>query len=71
MAVKEKKKVPEQPSEQQRVADWRREQFKYLVPEVTDLQIELLVNKIDTSPRDLEKLLKRGCDPRTALKILL
>lgn len=33
--------------------------------------IETLANRNDVSPWDLENLLKQGCPPRTAVKILI
>jgi len=33
--------------------------------------IEVLAKKIEVHPTDLEKLIKNGCPPRTAVKILI
>ncbi len=57
-------------SEEQKVAHWRFESFQKLLPkEYDELKISILVCS-DSSPHDLEKLIKEGCEIDLAVEIL-
>jgi hypothetical protein len=59
-----------------KVRKWRQEQFVRVLREsgLTDEQIDLnnvsLLVESTASPHDLKKLIEKGCDPETAIRIL-
>jgi hypothetical protein len=68
VATKQKDK---EATEDERVDKWRRDKFRAMLPEeISDTIVEQLVVS-DSSPHDLQFLLGKGCNPLTAVKILV
>lgn len=67
---------PSEADEQKVVNAWRQEQFVKVLREngLTDDDIDLTIVKelvkSNSSHHDLAKLIKKGCDPETAIRII-
>lgn len=53
------------------VDEWRRSSFEKLLPGFSERTIQKLVESYHVSPHDFEKLFEAGCDPKTAVRILI